>query len=66
MNRKRTQTERSDASDHFVSVNERPVDDIRELTTIIEKNKQINNNNINNHYVRRDYFNVFSVRISWR
>ena len=65
MNRKRTQTEGSDASDHFVSVNERPVDDIRELTTIIEK-KKINNNNINNHYVRRDYFNVFSVRISWR
>ncbi|XP_023323852.1 phosphatidylserine synthase 1 [Eurytemora carolleeae] len=28
MNRKRTQTEGSDASDHFVSVNERPVDDI--------------------------------------
>ena len=27
--RKRTQTEGSDASDHFVSVNERPVDDIR-------------------------------------
>ena len=39
MNRKRTQTEGSDASDHFVSVNERPVDDIRELTTIIEKKK---------------------------
>ena len=59
MNRKRTQTEGSDASDHFVSVNERPVDDIREFTIINEK--IISLNDMNNHYERRDYFNVFSV-----
>ena len=51
MNRKRTQTEGSDASDHFVSVNERPVDDIREFMTIIKK--------IIFSTSLRDYFNVF-------